>query len=235
MREIVMKKNVLIGIIVLLSLSACVPDFLSSGSQVAPVESVDIEATVDAAASTQAVQTFAALATPTMEDVSTESTIEKTTATATATEELLPTETLTATMTETPDGTPTETATETPDGTLPAETATIEATATSIFPSPTSPIYANEVPDYIPRFKVKVRNNTNVRVYISLQGSTVGGYNPIVEYDLTPWQKVKLVVPEGRYAIIVYVGSDPMVEYIGVHSNNSVEITIKKDSLKVTK
>ena len=47
--------------------------------------------------------------------------------------------------------------------------------------------------------------------------------------------EIKLTVPEGRYAIIVYVGSDPMIEYIGVHSNNSVEIVIKKDSLKVTK
>ena len=228
-----MKKIVLIGIIILLSLSACVPDFLNPDSPVVPVESIDIEATVDTVASTQAVQTVAALATPTTEDVSAEPTTEK--ATATATEELSPTETLTATMTETPDGTPTETATETPDGTLPAQTATLEATATSIFPSPTSPIYANEVPDYIPRFKVKVRNNTNVRVYISLQGSTVGGYNPIVEYDLAQWQQIKLTVPEGRYAIIVYVGSDPMIEYIGVHSNNSVEIVIKKDSLKVTK
>jgi hypothetical protein len=232
-----MKKIVFVGIIILLSLSACIPDFLNPDSQVAPVESVvDVEATVDAAASTQAVQTFVALATPTMEDASAEPTIDQATATATATEELSPTETLTATMTETPGGTlPAETATETPDGALPAETATLEATATSIFPSPTSPIYANEVPDYIPRFKVKVRNNTKVRVYISLQGSTVGGYKPIIEYDLAPWQQIKLTVPEGRYAIIVYVGNDPMIEYIGVHSNNSVEIVIKKDSLKVTK
>lgn len=244
-----MKKIVFVGLIVLLGLSACVPDFLNSGSQDAPAESVDIAATVDSAASTQAVQTMVSLATPTLEETTAELILDEPTSTVTATEELPPTETSTATATETPDGTlpaetatetpdgtlPAETATETPDGTLPAETATLAITATSIFPSPTSPIYANEAPDYIPRFKVKIRNNTKVRVYISLQGSTEGGYHPIIEYDLAPWQKIKLSVPEGHYAVIVYVGKDPMIGYVGVHSNNTVEITINKDDLKIVK
>ncbi len=247
-----MKKIIFLGLMVLLSLSACSTDFLNSDSPEAPpAEEIDIEATIDSAASTKAVQTvnaLEALATPT---ISAALEIEET---ATATETSTQTETATAeatetpeTVTETPDGTlPAETATQTPEGTLTstetpdgtpatATTGTQEVTATSIYPSPTSPISAGYVPDYIPRFKVKVRNNTKVRVYISLQGVTVGGYTPVVEYDLAPWQKTKMTVPEGRYAIIVYVGKEPMIEYIGVHSSNTVEITIYKDYLKVEK
>ena len=239
-----MKKVFFIALIALFGLSACVPDFLNSGTQDALPKAVDVAATVDAASRTQAVQTFEALPTPTMEDPTAEPPTNE--ATATLTETATPSETPTVEASETPDGTETatetpdgtattETATETPDGTLPAETATLDITATSVFPSPTSPIYANEAPDYIPRFKIKVRNNTKVRVYISLQGTTVGDYHPIIEYDLAPWQKTKLTVPEGYYAVIVYVGNDPMIGYIGIHSNNTVEITINKTDLKIVK
>ncbi len=238
-----MKKIIFVGALVLLSLSACVPDFLNSSSQEdVPATPVNVAATVEEAASTQAAQTLAALATPTLESPTAEPT-------TTTIEELASTETSTATVTETPDGT--ETATETPDGTLSAETATetpdgthlsetvtvtatLAATATSIFPSPTSPISINEPPNTVPRYKVTVVNNTKGRVYISLQGSTEGGYNPIIEYDLAPWQRIKLTVPEGHYAAIVYVGHDPMIDYVGLHKN-SVTIEIKNDKIKISK
>ncbi|MCP4142394.1 MAG: hypothetical protein GY755_19325 [Chloroflexi bacterium] len=250
-----MKKVFFITLVALFSLSACVPDFLNSDAQDTPPEAIDIPATVEAAASTKAVQTFEALPTPTMEDPTAEPPTDEPTATLTATATPSQTPTIevsetpdgTETLTEMPDGTPStetstetpdgtaETATQTPDGTLPAETATLDITATSVFSSPTSPIYANEAPDYIPRFKIKVRNNTKVRVYISLQGTTVGGYKPIIEYDLAPWEKTKITVPEGYYAVIVYVGKEPMIGYIGIHHNNTVEITINKTDLKITK
>ncbi len=258
-----MKKIVFVGLVVLLSLSACVPDLLNSGSQDAPAAPVDIAATVDAAASTQVAQTFEALslATPTMEVPITEPRVEE--ASVTATETVLPSEALTLETTETPDGTlPAETETETLDGTFPAETATAmpvctfpeecvtatpdgtlvsretatpEVTATSIYPSPTSPISINQPPDYIPRYKIKIVNNTKVRVYISLQGVTEGGYRPIIEYDLDPWEKAKFPIPEGKYTAIVYVGKDPMVAYFGVHSNNTITIIIDKDKIKIDK
>jgi hypothetical protein len=234
-----MKKVFFIALIALFGLSACVPDFLNSGAQDAPPEAVDIAATVDAAASTQAVQTFEALPTPTMEDPTAEPPMDE--ATATLTETATPSETPTVEASETPDGTlPAETATETPDGTLPAETATEvldvtpEATGT-VEITATSPVSINEPPASVPRFKIKVRNNTKVRTFISLHGSTEGGYKPIIEYDLAPWQKVKIVVPEGYYTIIVYVGSDPIYGHVAVHSNNTVEITINKTDLKIVK
>jgi len=239
-----MKKILFVGALVLFSLSACVPDFLNSSSEAATAAPIDVMATVEDAANTQAAQTLdaiAALATPTLESPTAEPT-------APATEVVSFTETATSTLTETPDGTltttetpdgtlPAETATKTPDGTLPAvtTTATLDITATSVFPSPTSPISINEPPASVPRHKINVENSTKVRVYISLQGSTEGGYNPIIEYDLAPRERVKLTVPEGNYASIVYVGKDPMINYFGVYKNNSVTIDISKDNVKVSK
>ncbi len=234
-----MKKVFFIALILLFGLSACVPDFLNSETQDAPAEAVDIAATVDAAASTQAVQTFEALPTPTMEEPTAEPPMDE--ATATFTETATPSETATVEITETLDGTQVaETGTPTPEGTLPAETATKtlevtpEPTAT-VEITATSPVSINEPPASVPRHKIKVRNNTKVRTFISLHGSTEGGYKPIIEYDLAPWQKVKIVVPEGYYTVVVYVGSDPIYGHVAVRSSNTVEITINKDDIKIAK
>ena len=239
-----MKKIFLLAVIVLFSVSACVPGFLGGGAEEAPAaEPVDIAATVDAAASTQAVETLAALATPTMEPPTDEPT-------ATAAEALAPTEEATATPTESPDAAPTkESATETPEGesadgapATPEATATITETSTptavstSVYPSPTSPISINLPPESLaPRHNIKVRNTTKGPVYISLQGSAEGGYKPIIEYDIPRFATVKIEVPEGYYAVVVYVGKYPMVDYVGIYKNNQVSITIHRNSIKIKK
>ena len=234
-----MKKFLFLGIVVLLSLSACVPSFLKSDTS-APAEAVDLEATADILANTQVAQTFEALATPTME---VPSAIPPTKVpSATATETPSPTETATATATETatetPDGTnPAETASLTPEGTLPAETetGTPEATATSIYPSPTSPISVGEPPDSVPRYKVRVINNTKYPAYISLQGVTVGNYHPIIEYALDPWvNNVRFPIPEGQYTAVVYIGKDPLITYFGIHKSG-LTITIEQDKITIEK
>ena len=243
-----MKKAVFVGLVILIGLSACVPDFLNSSSQVAPVEAVDIAATVDAVASTRVAETFEAialLATPTM----VEPTVKEVTSTKSSTESKLPFETPTLEATETPDGTELVGASLTPEGTLsagtltatsdgtvlPTVTGTLEATGTSIYPSPTSPISINQPPAYIPRYKIKIINNTKVKVYISLQGVTVGDYHPITEYGFNPWEKTRFAIPEGKYTAVVYVGSDPMVAYFGIHGNNEVTIIIDKNKLTIEK
>ena len=234
-----MKKIVLIGLVLLFSLSACVPDFLNSDLPDAPTESVDLAATVDIVAKTQVAQTFAVLNTPTMEEATAEPPAEE--VPATATETILPSETPTLEATETasvtPDGTLlAETATETPDGTLIATaTGTLEATATSIYPSPTSPISVGDPPPSVPRYKIKIINHTKYRAYISLQGVTVGDYHPIIEYDFYPWERTKFPIPEGRYTAVVYIGKDPLVAYFGIHSSNTITIIIKEDKIEIEK
>ena len=237
-----MKKILFLSFVLLLSLNACVPEFLSPDTS---EEAVDINATVDAEASTQAVQTFDALYTPTMEVPATSSPTDEATATEVPTEtepateavatEAVATETATAEATETITGTlATEATSTTPDGTLPVETATatIEATATSIYPSPTSPISINEPPPSVPRHKINVVNKTKGKVYISLQGVTEGDYHPIIEYDIPAHGKVKFKIPEGKYTAIVYVGKDPMIGYFNIRDGN-ITIIIRRDEIQI--
>ncbi len=227
-----MKKILFLSFVLLLSLSACVPEFLSPDT---PEEAIDINATVDAEASTQAVQTFAALYTPTIESPATATPTEEATATEVPTETAPATETATVEATETIEGTFTAEATSsTPDGTLSSETATatIEATATSIYPSPTSPISINQPPASVPRHKITVINKTKGKVYISLQGVTEGDYHPIIEYDIPAHGKVKFKIPEGKYTAIVYVGKDPMVGYFGIRDGN-ITIIINRDEIQI--
>ncbi len=250
-----MKKILVTGLVLLFSVSACVPDFLKSDTSNTPAEAVDIAETVDAAANTQVAQTFEALNSPTAESTSAGIIVEEApatetplftatvlsteteTATADATETPSPTGTLaTETASTTPDGTlSAETATETPNGTLvPSGTGTIEATETSIYPSPTSPISINIPPKSVPRHQIRVVNQTKGRIYISLQGVTVGDYHPIIEYDLPPWQKADIRIPEGWYTAIVYVGKDPMVSSFKVRDSN-ITIFIKRDQIQIKK
>ena len=238
-----MKKFFLVAVIALFSLSACVPGILGGGAEEAPpaAEPVDLAATVDAQASTQAVQTLNALPTPTMEPAPTDEPI------ATATEVIAPTEDVAATetpseeaATETPapdDADTTGDPTATPENTAtPEATNTPAPTATSVYPSPTSPIAINLPPEsLVPRHKIEVTNKTKGAVYISLQGETEYDYKPIIDYDIPRFATVKYEIPEGYYTIIVYVGKDPMIAYTGIYKNNQVSITIFQDELKIVK
>ncbi len=234
-----MKKFFPVAVIALFSLSACVPGLLGGGAEEAPAaEAVDIAATVDAESSTQAVQTLAALATPTMEPPTPTEELP-----ATATETLTPTEEVTATLTETENAV---TVTETPGSesadaatettATPTETSTPAVTATSVYPSPTSPIAINLPPEsLVPRHRIEVRNKTKGPVYISLQGTSEGGYKPIIEYDIPRFATVKFEVPEGYYTVVVYVGKDPMIGYTVVNGHNQVSIIINRDEIKIEK
>ncbi len=262
-----MKKNILLAVLVLFTLSACAG--LGGGAEEPPAadapvaEAVDVNATVDAEASTQAAQTMAALdaavqATPTLEPATPTEEMP-----ATATEAAAPTEEMTATpaeeaeadpeatpeaddaeLTATPEGDETpaadDDATATPTleatATEMAMTATPGATATSVYPSPTSPIAINMPPQNLVGYRpVEIRNTLKGKVYISFQGVTEYDYRPVIEYDLPGFAKVRIHVPQGEYKIVVYVGKDPMIDYVTINKNTSLVITIRKDSLRIEK
>jgi len=248
-----MKKIFLVAVIALFSLTACVPAFLGGGEEEAPVaEAVDINATVDAEASTQAVQTLDALSTPTL--APTETQIPTDAPIATATETLSATEEVTATPTEevgdtpeaeaettsTPDGTTPEASTETPAEVTatvtPEMTNTPAPTSTSVYPSPTSPVAINLPPEnLVPYHPIEVKNTTKGKVYISLQGATEYDYRPVIEYDIPRLTTVRYRIPDGYYKIVVYVGKEPMIDYVQVNKNTSLRIVIRKDELKIEK
>ena len=251
-----MKKLFLVSVLVLFTLSACIPSFLGGGAEEAPAAApaVDVDGTVEAASSTQAVQTLDALATPTLEPPT--PTDEPT---ATVTETLAPTEEETVSPTETQTGTPEADAetTGTPDGSVtpeagtgapddatatldvtatPSATETPAPTATSVYPSATSPIGINLPPEnLVPRYRIEVKNTTKGPVYISLQGSTAYDYKPVIEYDIPHLSTVRYFVPEGYYKVVVYVGKEPMIDYVRINKPNEVQIVIRKNELKIEK
>ena len=252
-----MKKLFLVALIALFSLSACVPGFLGGNAEEAPAaEAVDVAATVDAEASTQAVQTLDALdalATPTLEPT----TPPMDEPTATATETLAPIEEESSpTPVETQDGTPEaeesdgvtptadssevasgdETSPTPEETTTPEITETPAPTATSVYPTPTSPIAINLPPeDLVPRRRVEVKNELKGTAYISMQGVSEWGYKPIIEYQIPRFTTVNFEVPEGHYKIVVYIANRPVVDYVRVTKNTSVRIVIRRDGLKVEK
>ena len=241
-----MKKFFLVALIALFSLSACIPRFLGGSAEEVPAaEAVDVAATVDAEASTQAVQTLVALdalATPTLEPTTppTDGPI------ATATETLAPTLEDAASdegsTEETPSPDANEIASEdgasaTTEGTTTPEiTETPAPTGTSIYPTPTSPIAINLPPeDLVPRHRVEVKNELKGAAYISMQGVSEWGYKPIIEYQIPRFTTVNFEVPEGNYKIVVYIANRPVVDYVRVTKNTSVRIVIRRDGLKVEK
>ena len=229
-----MKKLILLGIIVLLSLSACVPDFLKPDSPDAPAESNSVEdaAPVDAA-TTEVAETFEALASPTIESIPTDippaTEIEESipaTEAATIEATVAPTEIIAATITLTPD-----------ESAPPAETATetLAPIATSIYASPTSPVSVGMPPDDIPRYKIRVISEVKGISAVSFHGITAGGYHPIIEYHLSPWEKATILLPEGDYTAIVYIRNTPFYAYFNIHKNNKFTLIIKKDKIKLEK
>ena len=228
-----MKKLILLGIIVLLSLSACVPDFLKSNSTDASPESVNSAATTEAENGAQAAQTFEALASPTIESVPTDippaTEIEESipaTEAATIEATVVSTEIIAATATLTP-----------AESTPPAETATetLVPIATSIYASPTSPVSVGMPPDDIPRYKIRVISEVKGISAVSFHGITDGGYHPIIEYHLSPWEKATILLPEGDYTAIVYIRNTPFYAYFSIHKNNKFTLIIKKDKIKLEK
>lgn len=259
-----MKKSLLVAVLVLFSLTACTGIF--GGGEEAPAveapaaEAVDINATVDAEASTQAAQTMDALDAAAAEEMAKATpTLVPATPTqempATATETLAPTEETTATPDEKAEAATEEDVTPTVEGAEPSATeevsatatlaatatesvmtATPGATATSVYPSPTSPIAINMPPENLVGYRpVEIRNMLKGRVYISFQGVTEYDYRPVIEYDLAGFKKVRIHVPQGEYKIVVYVGKNPMIDYVTINKNTNLVITIRKNSLRIEK
>ncbi|NOY99810.1 MAG: hypothetical protein GXP40_11525 [Chloroflexi bacterium] len=224
-----MKKSLFLALICSLLVSACIPGIPQVNNP-----PVDLQATVERMASTQAAQTLESLPTPTIQPPATDTPTLEPTSTP-----LVETETATPTETDAGTGTPAGSPTETPDGTETPTTGTPDVTPTTTeVPTATEvvltpPLIINTVPPNIPRGRVKIINKAGVGAYISLQGAVEGGYYPIMEYDLGRWQQLKTKAPQGSYTYVVYVGAEPMIGYFGLHNANGVTITIFKNKVTV--
>lgn len=228
-----MNRLVFVVLLVALTLSACVPG-LSPSSNAGSV------ATGQAAVSTYAAQTAAALPTLTLPPSNTPL------PTATTTQ-VPPTNTKvpsTATVTKTPgNGTTTVTAALTITGTPPTATSTVTGTppsptntVTGTPPTSTStpgltPLAWGTQPPYIHYGRVHLVNQAKRDVYVSFQCTTPEGYFSIVEYPV--YGGITVSVPAGRCEWVAWVGGRQFTGMVGIGRFEELTMTFKKDSVTI--
>ena len=223
-----MKRSAALILILVFSLTACIPGFPSLG-QPSEASVVNSQATDLVLAATLVVETLNALPTPTLEPT---------------TDTPEPTSTFTETATETATEPPTETlvtgtpATATFTGTPPTATSTVTGTpptpTLSETPSPTETLYARfygTLPPAIPYGKVKLVNKSKTEVYVSLHCTTVDGYTTIIEYPVEGSMKVS--APAGSYTYVAWVGGKKFTGWFNLHKGKEKQITFEKNQVTV--
>lgn len=230
-----MKKLLLLAPVLALILGACIPEALQPQTE-APV--ADLQATVEALASTKSAQTVESLPTPTLAPPTEAPSLDEPTAVPEVAEATATLETLEAT--EAPAETPVDEEPTTPEATLVATEAAVstpqppDATATSAIPTPTSPVIINTPPPDTPRHNITFVNTLKGTVGIYMEGYTEDGYHPIVAYELAGGTQVTIKIPEAAYTVIVHTSKDPMVDYTGIYRDGTT-ITVYKNYFKITK
>ena len=227
-----MKKPLFVILILSLALSACLPAFL----QQKPVENnstgeapqVNIQETAAAMAGTMAVQTIAALPTPTLVAPSKVVALSPTpTVSATVRPDIsatttMPTSSTTATVV-------TSTAT-----TIPPNTPTQTPTLNSGLATPTVTLHVRfygTLPPNLPYGFVTLSNKSKAEAYISLQCTTTDGYTTIMEYPVKGTFDVK--VPAGRYRYVTWVGGKEMTGIFNLSKRQELIITLYKDKVSI--
>ena len=216
-----MKRAAFYVLIMAFLLSACIPT-LPTQQVEQPLPTVNIQATSEALAATQAAETLNSLPTPTLEPPTN-------TPEPTAT----PTETGTATATETATTDPNATVTDTSIPVLNV-TGTATVTGTPPTPTPTETLHVRfygTLPPAIPYGKVRLNNRSKAEAYISLQCITVDGYNTILEYPVAG--RMRVSAPAGKYTYVAWIGGRQFQGWFGLGKNNEVEITLYKDKVTI--
>lgn len=234
-----MKRAAVLVLFMVFLLSACIPGLPTQQAAEEPLPSVDAQATNEAMSATEAAETLNSIPTATLEPTETPEPTATLTATLTATETATetattdPNATATETLTPDPNATATETLTPDPNATSTA-TATATVTGTPPTPTPTETLhvrYYGTLPPAIPYAKVILVNRSKAEAYISLDCTTVDGYNTILEYPVSGRRKVN--APVGQYTYVAWVGGRQFQGWFGLGRNEDIEITLYKDKITI--
>jgi hypothetical protein len=120
------------------------------------------------------------------------------------------------------------TATTTPPATEPNDFATT--------PLATETLYARffgTQPPSIPYGKIWLRNKAKADAYISMQCTTIAGYNTILEYPVGG--PIRVSAPAGKYSYVVWVGGRQILGTFGLDRQEEISITIYKDKVTIKK
>jgi hypothetical protein len=225
-----MKKMPFLLAALCLTLSACIPAALQPQSaSPAPISDADIQATVAA----QVEQTIQALPTPSLAPSNTPVVVTATNAptqtqtqvvatpTATQNSNLL---TLTATL-------GTVTVTVGTVGTLPF-TATFNP-ALSVTPTGTSHYqYYGTMPPNLPSGYISLFNMSKRDAYISLQCSTLDGYETVIEYPVGG-STINTSAPAGQYVYVAWIGGKKFSGSFKLGKLEELKILMYKDHVEV--
>lgn len=223
-----MKKLLLIGVALGLTISACLPALPQSQNGSAPIAEEDLRLT----AAVLSEQTLRAL--PTQSPPPSETPVILT-GTFTATQPT-PTETvnpvlltLTATLLA---GTPSIGTQSGMTGTAGSETSVSGDQATAVAGSP-QPGTSGTLPPFLPSGTVQFFNKADADVYISLRCVTKDGYVTILEY---PVKKIFSVeAPAGSYTYVAWVGGRKFDGSFKMDKGSFVTITFYKNRVNIKK
>jgi hypothetical protein len=226
-----MKKPLFVVLILSLALSACLPAFLqqqpAANNSTGEAPQVNIQETAAAMAGTMAVQTIAALPTPTLVAPSKVVAIPPTsTVPATINPGILVTTTL-------PTSSPTATAV-TATATPPVNMATQTPTPGSGLATPTVTLhvrYYGTLPPKLPYGFITLSNKSKAEAYISLQCTTTDGYTTILEYPVKGTFDVN--APTGKYRYVAWVGGNKMTGDFSLSKRQELFITLYKDEVSI--
>jgi len=228
-----MKRPLFVALILSLALSACssiLPQTQPNANNGAgEVPQVNIQETAAAMAGTMAVQTIAALPTPTVVTPSRVVAVSPT-ATGSATVNIMATTatfsataiTATGTPTITPINTATQTQTQTP---IPSNGL--------VTPTVTSPLtYYGTLPPDLPYGFVTLSNKSKVEANISLQCTTIDGYTTILEYSGIKGT-FDIHAPAGKYEYVAWVGGKQIMGKFSLAKRQELLITLYKDKVVI--
>lgn len=224
-----MKRLLLIGLALALTVSACLPDLPQSQNGATPFSDEDLRLTA-AALSEQTLQALPTQSPPPSETPVIQ-TGTPTTTQPTPTETVNPVLlTLTATLLA---GTPTPGTQTTVAETAGSETPVAESQDTQTPGGFPQPAYVGTQPPFLPSGTVQFANKADADVYVSLRCVTKGGHVTIQEYSVRKIFSAE--APAGNYTYVAWVGGRQFDGGFQLSEGGFVVITFFKNRITVKK
>lgn len=211
-------KLVVLGSILALLLSACLPIFTPT---VGPGPTVDVAGTSDALFKTAVAETLTARPSPTLVPATDTAVIPVASATLPPSDTPPPTATPPVDLTTTATGN-VPTATGGPATLAPGQVTAIWTLAIRKY---------GTLPPAVPFTYLTLVNKANAEAYISLQVNMPNGEYTVIEYPVKG--TIKIQAPVGSYLYVAWVGGNKMVGNFRLHQDDEFSILLYKDKVVI--
>jgi hypothetical protein len=220
-------KIVVLGSILALLLSACLPIFTPTPG---PGPTVDVAGTSDALFKTAVAQTLTARPSPTFVPATDTAVISVASATLPPSDTPPPTATLPVDLTATAATATGNIPTATGGPVNVASTATLAAGQVTAIWTLAIRKYGT-LPPAVPFTYLTLVNKANAEAYISLQVNMPNGEYTVIEYPVKG--TIKIQAPVGSYLYVTWVGGNKMVGNFRLHQDEEFSILLYKDKVVI--